>query len=66
VLEFVRSEVEVPKDHERMGSMNVGLRGSNIPNKPGQGGSGAKLGNLDDGAGTFSGVPRLEVVLLGK
>jgi hypothetical protein len=25
VLEFVRSEADVPKGHERVGSMNVGL-----------------------------------------
>jgi hypothetical protein len=34
VLEFVRSKADVRKGHERVGSMNVGLRGSTIPKKP--------------------------------
>jgi hypothetical protein len=57
VLEFVRSEADVPKAHERVGSMNVGLRGSTTPKKPGQGGSAFGSGNPDDGPGTSSGVP---------
>jgi hypothetical protein len=60
VLEFVRSEADVPKGHERVGSMNVGLRGSTTPKKPGQGGSAFGSGNPDDGAGTSSGVPTLQ------
>jgi hypothetical protein len=60
VLEFVRSEADVPKGHERMGSMNVGLRGSTTPKKPGQGGSASRSANPDDGAGTSSGVPTLQ------
>jgi hypothetical protein len=62
VLEFVRSEVDVLKGHERVGSMNIGLRGSTTPKKPGQGGFVARSGNLDDGVGTSSGVPRLQGV----
>jgi hypothetical protein len=60
VLEFVRSEADVPKGHERVGSMNVGLRGSTIPKKPSQGGSASGSGNPDDGVGTSSGVPTLQ------
>jgi hypothetical protein len=60
VLEFVQSELDVPKGHERVESMNVGLRGSTTPKKPGQGGSVAGSGNLDDCAGTSSGVPRVQ------
>jgi hypothetical protein len=60
VLEFVRSEADVSKGHERVGSMNIGLRGSTTPKKPGQGGSASGLGNPDDGAGTLSGVPTLQ------
>jgi hypothetical protein len=59
VLEFVRSESDILKDHERVGSMNVGLRGSTTPKKLGQGGSAARSGNLDDDVGTSSGVPTL-------
>jgi hypothetical protein len=40
--------------------MNVGLRGSTTPKKPGQGGSAAGSGNPDDSAGTSSGVPRVQ------
>jgi hypothetical protein len=60
VLEFVRSEADVPKGHERVGSMNVGLRGSTTPKKPGQGGSAVGSGNPDDDTGTSSGVLRLQ------
>jgi hypothetical protein len=60
VLEFVQSEADVPKGHERVGSMNVGLRGSTTPKKPGQGRSTSGSGNPDDGAGTSSGVPTLQ------
>jgi hypothetical protein len=60
VLEFVRSEVDVPKGHERVGSMNVGLRGSTTPKKLGHGGSAAGSGNPNDDAGTSSGVRRLQ------
>jgi hypothetical protein len=60
MLGFVRSEVDVPKGHERVGSMNVGLRGSTTPKKPGQGGSAAGSGNPDDGAGTLSGIDKLQ------
>jgi hypothetical protein len=60
VLEFVRSEVDVPKGHERVGSMNVGLRGSTTPKKPGHDGSASGSGIPDDGAGTSSGVPTLQ------
>jgi hypothetical protein len=60
VLEFVRSEADVPKGHERVGSMNVGLRGSTTPKKLGQGGSASGSGNLDDGAGTLPRVPTLQ------
>jgi hypothetical protein len=60
VLEFVRSEADVPKGHERVGSMNVGLRGSTTPKKPGQGGSASGSGHLDDGTETSSGVPTLQ------
>jgi hypothetical protein len=60
VLEFVRSKADVLKGHERVGSMNVGLRGSTTPKKPGQGGSASGSGNPDDGAGTSSGVPTLQ------
>jgi hypothetical protein len=60
VLEFVRFEVDVPKGHERVGSMNVGLRGSTTPKKPGQGGSASGSGNPDDGIGTSSGVSTLQ------
>jgi hypothetical protein len=59
-LEFVRSEADVPKGHERVGSMNVGLRGSTTPKKPSQGGSAVGSRNPDDGAETSSGVPRLQ------
>jgi hypothetical protein len=60
VLEFVRSEADVPKGHEKVRSMNVGLWGSTTPKKPGQGGSASGSGNLDDGAGTSSRVPTLQ------
>jgi hypothetical protein len=60
VLEFVRSEADVPKGHERVGSMNVGLRGSTTPKKLGQGGSASGSGNPDDGAGTSFGVLTLQ------
>jgi hypothetical protein len=60
VLEFVRSEANVSKGHERVGSMNVGLRGSTTLKKPGQGGSAVGSGNPDDSAGTSSRVPRLQ------
>jgi hypothetical protein len=60
VLEFVRSEADVPKGHKRVGSMNVGLRGSTSPKTPGQGRSASGSGNPDDGAGTSSGVPTLQ------
>jgi hypothetical protein len=40
--------------------MNVGLRGSTTPKKPGQGGSASRSANPDDGAGTSSGVPTLQ------
>jgi hypothetical protein len=60
VLEFVRSEADVPKGHERVGSMNVGLRGSTTPKKPGHGRSASGSGNPDDGAGTSSRVPTLQ------
>jgi hypothetical protein len=60
VLEFVQSEADVPKGHERVGSMNVGLRGSTTPKKPGHDGSASGSGNPDDGAGTSSGVPTLQ------
>jgi hypothetical protein len=60
MLEFVWSEADVPKGHERVGSMNVGLRGSTTPKKPGQGGSTSRSGNRDDRVGTSSGVPTLQ------
>jgi hypothetical protein len=60
VLEFVQSEANVPKGHERVGSMNVGLRGSTTPKKPGHGGSASGSGNPDDDAGTSSRVPILQ------
>jgi hypothetical protein len=60
VLEFVRSEADVLKGHEKVGSMNVSLRGSSTPKKPGQGGSASGSRNPDDGAGTSSGVPTLQ------
>jgi hypothetical protein len=60
VLEFVRSEADVPKGHERVGSMNVGLRGSTTPKKPGHGGSASGSGNPDDSTGTSSGVPTMQ------
>jgi hypothetical protein len=60
VLEFVRSEADVPKGHERVGSMNVGLRGSTTPKKPGQGGSASRSGHPNDGVGTSLGVPTLQ------
>jgi hypothetical protein len=60
VLEFVRSEADVPKGHERVGSMNVGLRGSTTPKKSGHDGSSSRSGIPDDGAGTSSSVPTLE------
>jgi hypothetical protein len=60
VLEFIRSEADVPKGHERVGSMNIGLRGSTIPKKLGHDGSASGSGNPDDGAGTSSGVPTLQ------
>jgi hypothetical protein len=60
VLEFVRSEADVPKGHERVGSMNVGLRGSTTPKKLGHDGSASESGIPDDGAGTSSAVPTLE------
>jgi hypothetical protein len=60
VLEFVQSEADVPKGHERVGSMNVGLRGSTTPKISGQGGSAAGSGNPDDGVGTSSGVLRVQ------
>ena len=56
MLEFFQSESDVPKDHESAGSMNVGLRGSTTPKKPGHGRSTVGLRNLDDAAGTSSGV----------
>jgi hypothetical protein len=52
----VWSEADVLKGHERVGSMNVGLRGSTTPKKPGQGGSASGSGNPNDGAGTSSRV----------
>jgi hypothetical protein len=60
MLEFVRSEADVPKGHERVGSMNVGLRGSTTPKKPGYVGSASGSGNPDNGAGTSSGIPTLQ------
>jgi hypothetical protein len=60
MLEFVRSKVDVPKGHKRVGSMNVGLRGSTIPKKPSQGGSASRSGNPDNGAGTSSRIPILQ------
>jgi hypothetical protein len=60
VLEFVRSEADVPQGHERVGSMNVGLRGSTTPKKPDHGGSAAGSGNPDNGAETSSGVGTLQ------
>jgi hypothetical protein len=42
VLEFVRSEADVPKGHKRVGSMNVGLRGLITPKKPDHGGSASR------------------------
>jgi hypothetical protein len=60
VLEFVRSEADVPKGHERVGSMNVGLWGSTTPKKPGRDGSASGSGNPDDEAGTSSAVPTLQ------
>jgi hypothetical protein len=60
VLEFVRSEADVPKGHERVGSMNVGLRGSTTPKKPGHDGSAFGSGIPDDGAGTSSGISILQ------
>jgi hypothetical protein len=60
VLEFVQSESDVPKGHERVGSMNVGLRGSTILKKLGQGGSATGSGNLDEGIRTLSGIPRVQ------
>jgi hypothetical protein len=60
VLEFVQSEADVPKGHERVGSMNVDLRGSTTPKKPGQGGSTSGSRNSDDGARTSSGVPTVQ------
>jgi hypothetical protein len=60
MLEFVRSEADVPKGHERVGSMNVGLRGSTTPKKPGQGGSASGSGIPNNGTGTSSGVPTLQ------
>jgi hypothetical protein len=60
MLEFVRLEVDVLKGHKRVGSMNVGLRGSTIPKKPSQGWSAAGLGNPDDDVGTSSKVGRLQ------
>jgi hypothetical protein len=60
MLEFVRSKADVPKGHERVGSMNVNLRGSTTPKKSGQGGSASRSGNPDDGVGTSSGVPTLQ------
>jgi hypothetical protein len=56
----VRSEADVLKGHERVGSMNVGLRGSTTPKKPGQGGSAFGSRNPDDGTGTLSGVSTLQ------
>jgi hypothetical protein len=60
VLEFMQSEADVPKSHKRVGSMNVGLRGSTIPKKQSQGGFASGSGNPDDGAGTSSRVPTLQ------
>jgi hypothetical protein len=60
VLEFVRSEADVPKGHKRVRSMNVGLQGSTTPKKPGQGRSATGSRNPDDGARTSSRVPRLQ------
>jgi hypothetical protein len=60
MLEFVRSETDVPKGHKRVGSMNVGLRGSTTPKKPRQGGSASGSGNPDNGVGTSSRVSTLE------
>jgi hypothetical protein len=54
------SKADVPKGHQRVGSMNVGLQGSTTPKKPGQGGSASGSGNPDDGTGTSSGVPTLQ------
>jgi hypothetical protein len=60
VLEFVQSEADVPKGHERVGSMNVGLRGSTTPKKPSHDGSASGSGIPDDEARTSSGVPTLQ------
>jgi hypothetical protein len=56
----MRSKADVPKGHKRVGSMNVGLRGSTTPKKPRQGGSASGSGNPDDGVGTSSRVPTLQ------
>jgi hypothetical protein len=40
--------------------MNVGLRGSTTPKKPGHDGSASGSGIPDDGVGTSSGVPTLQ------
>jgi hypothetical protein len=70
----VRSEADVPKGHERVGSMNVGLRGSTTPKKPSQAGPLPGRETLT----TAQGLPLecqhckvlvgsvLEVILLGK
>ena len=62
MLEFVRSKADVPKGHKRVGSMNVGLRGSTTPKKPSQGGSTSESRNPDNSAGTLPGVPTLPCV----
>jgi hypothetical protein len=56
----MRSEADVPKGHERVGSMNIDLQGSTTPKKPGQGGSASGSGIPDDEAGTSSGIPTLQ------
>jgi hypothetical protein len=60
VLEFVQSLADVSKGHERVGSMNVGLRGSTTPKKSDHGRSTTGSRNPDDGAGTLFRVGRLQ------
>ena len=62
MLEFVQWKVDVPKGHEKVGSMNIGFQGSATPKKRRQGRSATGSKNPDDGAGTSSGVNRLQGV----
>jgi hypothetical protein len=55
-------EANVFKGHKKVGSMNMGLQGSNTLHKPDRGSSIVGSGNRDNAAGTSSGFGRLGAV----